>query len=108
SDTALVAGTVAGVVLGLLVVVDKGTRLALIGLFALYLSYLYAGQDFMRFQWDALLLEAGFLAIFLTGGSKIVVWLYRWLVFRYLFMAGGVKLPSRGPPLHDFAPPQEH
>ena len=97
SDTALVAGTVVGMVLGLLVVVDKGTRLALIGLFALYLSYMYAGQDFMRFQWDALLLEAGFLAIFLTGGSKIVVWLYRWLVFRYMFMAGLVKLLSGDP-----------
>ena len=26
------------------------------------------------------LLEAGCLAIFLTAGSRIVVWLYRWLV----------------------------
>jgi len=94
SDTALIAGTVAGVVLGLLVVADRWTRSALIGLFALYLSYVYAGQDFMSFQWDVLLLETGFLAIFLTGGSKIVVWLYRWLVFRYLFLAGVVKLLS--------------
>ncbi len=88
------AGTVAGALLGLLVVVDRWTRPALIGLFALYLSYVYAGQDFMSFQWDALLLETGFLAIFLTGGSRIVVWLYRWLVFRYLFLAGAVKLLS--------------
>src|SRR5262249_9211120 len=62
--------------------------------FALYLSYTYAGQDFMSFQWDSLLLEVGFLAIFLTGGSRIVVWLYRWLAFRYLFLAGIVKLLS--------------
>ncbi len=94
SDGALFAGTVAGALLGLLVVVDRWTRPALIGLFALYLSYVYAGQDFMSFQWDALLLETGFLAIFLTGGSRIVVWLYRWLVFRYLFLAGAVKLLS--------------
>jgi len=94
SDSALVAGTVVGIVLGLLVVLDRATRPALIGLFALYLSYVYAGQDFMSFQWDALLLEAGFLAIFLTGGSRIVVWLYRWLVFRYLFLAGAAKLVS--------------
>jgi predicted DCC family thiol-disulfide oxidoreductase YuxK len=97
SDTALVAGTVIGALLGLLVVVDRWTRPALIGLFALYLSYVYAGQGFMSFQWDALLLEAGFLAIFLTGGSRIVVWLYRWLVFRYLFLAGVVKLLSGDP-----------
>ena len=94
SDGVLFAGTVAGALLGLLVIVDRWTRPALIGLFALYLSYVYAGQDFMTFQWDALLLETGFLAIFLTGGSRIVVWLYRWLVFRYLFLAGAVKLLS--------------
>jgi predicted DCC family thiol-disulfide oxidoreductase YuxK len=94
SDSALLAGTVVGVVLGLLVVVDRWTRPALIGLFALYLSYESAGQEFMSFQWDSLLLEVGFLAIFLTGGSKIVIWLYRWLVFRYVFMAGVVKLLS--------------
>jgi predicted DCC family thiol-disulfide oxidoreductase YuxK len=94
SDIALLAGTVVGAMLGLLVVVDRWTRPALIGLFALYLSYESAGQDFMSFQWDSLLLEVGFLAIFLTGGSKIVIWLYRWLVFRYLFLAGVVKLLS--------------
>ena len=93
-DTALVAGTVIGVLLGLLVVLDRWTRPALTGLFVLYLSYVYAGQDFMRFQWDLLLLEAGFLAIFLTGGSRIVIWLYRWLVVRYLFLAGAVKVLS--------------
>jgi predicted DCC family thiol-disulfide oxidoreductase YuxK len=94
SDTALIAGAIVGAVLGLLVIVDRWTRPALIGSFALYLSYVYAGQDFMSFQWDSLLLETGFLAIFLTGGSRIVVWLYRWLVFRYFLLAGGAKLLS--------------
>ena len=94
SDTALIAGTVVGAVLGLLVILDWWTRPALIGLFALYLSYVYAGQDFMSFQWDALLLETGFLAIFVTGGSRIVIWLFRWLIFRYLLLAGAVKLLS--------------
>ena len=97
SDAALVAGTVVGAALGLLVVLDRWTRPALIGLFALYLSYVSAGQDFMSFQWDSLLLEAGFLAIFLTGGSRIVVWLYRWLVFRYLFLAGVVNCSPATP-----------
>ncbi len=94
SDTALIAGTIVGALLGLLVILDWWTRPALIGAFALYLSYVYAGQDFMSFQWDALLLEVGFLALFVTGGSRIVVWLYRWLVFRYLLLAGAVKLLS--------------
>src|SRR5262249_24423092 len=94
SDAALFAGTISGALLGMLIVVDRLTRPALIGAFALYLSYVYAGQDFMSFQWDSLLLETGFLAIFATGGSRIVVWLYRWLAFRYLFLAGVVKLLS--------------
>jgi len=94
SDTALVAATVAGAVLGLLIILDWWTRPALIGAFALYLSCVVAGQDFMSFQWDALLLEVGFLAIFVTGGSRIVIWLFRWLVFRYLLLAGAVKILS--------------
>ena len=94
SDAALIAGTVVGVALALLVVLDRWTGAALGGLFALYLSYVYAGQEFMSFQWDLLLLEAGFLAMFLTGGSRMVVWLYRWFVFRYFFLAGAVKLLS--------------
>ena len=91
SDTALFAGAIVGAVLGTLVVFDRGTRPALIGSFALYLSDVYAGQDFMTFQWDSLLLETGFLAMFLTGGSRIVVWLYRWLAFRDFLLAGAVK-----------------
>jgi predicted DCC family thiol-disulfide oxidoreductase YuxK len=97
SDALLLSGTVVGAVLGLLVVVNRWTRPALIGLFALYLSYVCAGQEFLSFQWDSLLLEVGFLAIFITGESRIVVWLYRWLVFRYLFLAGVVKLLSGDP-----------
>ncbi len=97
TDTALVAGTIVGAVLGLLVMLGLWVRPALAGLFALYLSYVYAGQVFLSFQWDLLLLEAGFLAIFLTGGSRIVVWLYRWLLFRYLFLAGAAKLLSGDP-----------
>ena len=94
SDAALVTCAWVGVALALAVVLGIVVRPALIGLFVLYLSFTHAGQEFMAFQWDGLLLEAGFLAIFLTGGSRVVVWLYRWLVFRYLFMAGMAKLMS--------------
>ena len=50
----------------------------------------------MSFQWDALLLEAGFLAIFL-GWSNLVPWMFRWLLFRLMFMSGVVKLASGDP-----------
>jgi hypothetical protein len=108
SDAALIAGTIVGVLLGSLVILDWWTRPALIGLFALYLSYVYAGQDFMSFQWDLLLLETGFLAIFLTSGSRIVVWLYRWLVFRYFLLAGAVKLLSGDSTWHDLTALEYH
>jgi predicted DCC family thiol-disulfide oxidoreductase YuxK len=107
-DAVLIAGSAVGVLLGLLVILDRWTRPALIGAFALYLSYFYAGQDFMSFQWDLLLLETGFLAIFLTGGSRIVVWLYRWLVFRYFLLAGAVKLLSGDPTWHHLTALEYH
>jgi hypothetical protein len=47
----------------------------------------------MGYQWDALLLEAGFLAIFL-GSSRMLIWLFRWLLFRLMFLSGAVKLLS--------------
>ena len=68
-------------------------RALLACLYVLYLSLSTAGQDFLSFQWDSLLLEAGFLAIFL-GNSKIVVLLARWLLFRLIFLSGYVKLAS--------------
>jgi len=108
SDSVLLAGTIVGVLLGVLVVVGIWTRPALIGLLALYLSYVYAGQEFLSFQWDLLLLETGFLAIFLTAGSRIVVWLYRWLLFRYLFLAGAVKLLSGDPTWRDLTALEYH
>lgn len=37
----------------------------------LYLSIVNAGQEFMSFQWDILLLEAGFLAIFFASWKPI-------------------------------------
>ena len=55
----------------------------------------------MGYQWDALLLEAGFLAI-LLGSSPIVIWLYRWLLFRLVFLSGVVKLASGDPSWRHF------
>ena len=108
SDSALFGVTVAGVLLGALVIVNRWTRPALVGLFVLYLSCVYAGQDFMNFQWDALLLEAGFLAIFLTSGSRLIIWLFRWLLFRFLFLAGIVKLLSGDPTWHGLTALEYH
>ena len=65
-------------------------------LFIYYLSIVNGGQIFMGYQWDFLLLEVGFLAIFLKP-SFGRVWLFRWLLFRLMFESGSVKLLSGDP-----------
>jgi lipase maturation factor 1 len=99
-DWFLKAACIAGVVMAVLLLIEilKGVweRLLLAGLYVLYLSLSTAGQDFLSFQWDSLLLETGFLAIFL-GNSKLVVLLFRWLLFRLIFLSGVVKLTSHDP-----------
>ena len=93
SDAALVGVCWAGVAVAALVLAGFFERAGLAILFVLYLSLSSAGQEFLSFQWDSLLIEAGFLAIFL-GNARIVVWLFRWLLFRLMFMSGAVKLLS--------------
>ncbi|HWK34328.1 MAG TPA: lipase maturation factor family protein [Hyphomicrobium sp.] len=94
SDATLKAGAWAGIALAVLLAIGIAQRLALLGLFVLYLSFIYAGQIFLNYQWDMLLVETGFLAIFLTGGSHLIVWLFRLLLFRFLFLAGVAKIIS--------------
>jgi len=49
---------------------------------------------FFNFQWDFLLLEAGFLAIFLPYGSPFILFLLHWVLFRLRFLSGLSKLLS--------------
>jgi len=62
----------------------------------LYLSFVNVGQTWYSFGWETLLLESGFLAIFLgarnTAPPVIVIWMFRWLLFRLMFGAGLIKL----------------
>ncbi|XP_025087696.1 lipase maturation factor 2-like isoform X2 [Pomacea canaliculata] len=79
-------------------------------LWVLYLSLYKVGQTFMWFQWDILLLEAGFLTMLvapfglpflhlrgLLPHDNITFWLVRWLLFRLMFASGVVKLTSYCP-----------
>jgi Lipase maturation factor len=69
---------------------------AWLAMWALYLSVVNVGQTFYGFGWETLLLEAGFLAVFLgpaaTTPPALVLWLFRWLLFRVEFGAGLIKL----------------
>ena len=93
-DWALTGACLAGAVFSLYLLFSRRERFALIALFVLYLSLSAAGRVFLHFQWDYLLLEAGFLAIFLPGGNRIVVWLFRWLLIRLRLLSGLAKLAS--------------
>lgn len=104
SDTAVVGTCYAGVLLALLVICNILPAPALLLSWAAYLSLCSVCHPFLNFQWDVLLLETGFLAIFLAPWqlrpriscapppSMIVIWLLRWLLFRLMFMSGVVKL----------------
>jgi hypothetical protein len=95
-DGALTAVWVLGAACGLVVVAGYWQRLALAACLALWLSLCAVGQDFLSFQWDVLLLEAGFLALF-ADDSPVRVWLFRWLIFRLMFFSGAGKLLSGDP-----------
>jgi len=97
SDTVLRFAAVAGCLGSLLLFLNILPRTCLILLFALYLSLFHAGWVFMNFQWDYLLLESGFLALLLSSGRRVVIWLYRWLLFRLRFLSGATKLLSQDP-----------
>ncbi len=97
SDFAIQSVCWAGAGLSLLLVFNLLPRLSLLLLYVLYLSLLYAGQTFMTYQWDTYLLEAGFLALLLSFATVPGIWLLRWLLFRFMFMSGAVKLLSGDP-----------
>jgi predicted DCC family thiol-disulfide oxidoreductase YuxK len=96
-DVAIQAVCWSGAGLALLLIFNVLTRTSLCLLYVLYLSLLYAGQDFMSFQWDTFLLETGFLALLMSFARTPGLWLLRWLLFRFMFMSGMVKLLSGDP-----------
>ncbi|HUK12109.1 MAG TPA: lipase maturation factor family protein [Thermoanaerobaculaceae bacterium] len=109
SDGFLRGLCVAGVVMAAAVVIGIAPAPLLGLLWLVYLSLVVVGRDFLAFQWDALLLETGLLAILFAPlqplparsgeapPSRLVLWLLRWLTFRLMFGSGAVKLASGDP-----------
>lgn len=103
SDAALQGVAIAGAVLSLLLLVGRCQKWILILLFVFYLSLYNAAQIFLNFQWDTLLLESGFLAIFLVNGpNKLLIFMFHWLLFRLRLMSGVAKLASGDPSWRHF------
>src|SRR5438105_2005169 len=108
-----------GVALSLLLIFGIAPALSLVALFVFYLSLTIAGQTFLSFQWDILLLETGFLSIFLAPWqlwpkgdllwrgsatpataapvSRAAIFLLKFLLFKLMVMSGVVKLTSGDP-----------
>jgi predicted DCC family thiol-disulfide oxidoreductase YuxK len=113
SDIFLHIQCAAGTLFAILLIFEIAPLLSLALLWLLYLSLTTVGGSFFEFQWDNLLLETGFLAVFfaplqLQPGfsreaqpSKIALWLLRLLLFKLMFSSGCVKLSSGDPAWHN-------
>jgi hypothetical protein len=109
SDRTLLALCWAGLLAALLLAANVWPRAMLAVCFVCFLSFVSAAQDFSAYQSDGMLLEAGFLSLFLAPGgllpgwgarrpaSRAVVLLLLWEWFRIYFESGVVKLASGDP-----------
>jgi hypothetical protein len=86
----------------------------------LYASVIVAGQEFMTFQWDLLLIECGVIGVVVCpwswrdkagwlGPQPVAsVWILRWLLWRLMFQSGFVKLASGDPTWRDLSALEHH
>ena len=106
SDSALHWQCATGVACATLLLFGIAPAPCLALLWLVYLSLSTVCREFLSFQWDILLLETGFLAIFFAPlrfwpkrvrelpPSVIVLWLLRLLLFKLMVQSGWVKLLS--------------
>jgi len=85
-----------------------------------WLSFVNLGQDFLSFQWDTLLLEVGFLLIFLEKPGLrprspgldcppiLIRFALTFLLFRLMFSSGIVKILSGDPTWADLSAMSYH
>lgn len=112
SDFALNALCWSGVTISLMLIAGVLPVASAALCWLLWLSIVNIGQDFLCFQWDILLLEAGFLNIFLAPWVvwdmplrknkclmfakpyMVAIWMFQWLLFRLMLESGLCKLSS--------------
>lgn len=109
-----------GAFLSLLLIVNVAPTPILFLSWFFYLSLTTVCREFLSFQWDILLLETGFLAIFLSPlhlfsksrhrspPSPLILWLFAWLLFRLMFSSGVVKWASHDPTWRNLTALQYH
>jgi len=103
SDATLTLFSCLGIIislLGMMGITERFGHFVSIGswfiLWLVYLSFVSIGQVWYAFAWESLLLETGFLAIFLgprkISPPRIIIWALRWVCFRNIFGSGMIKL----------------
>ena len=109
SNHALMALAWTGLLASLLVIANVAPRISLALCFVCFLSFIAVSQDFGQYQSDGMLLEAGFLSLFVApagwwpgwGSRSLPIraawWLLIWEWFRIYFESGAVKLLSGDP-----------
>src|SRR5204863_5082845 len=106
SDRSLLLRAWGGAVVSLLLVAGVAPVASAAALWALYLSLTIAGEEFLRFQWDGLLLETGLLAVLYAPfvwfsrpstdpePPAAVRWVLWFLAFKLTFLSGVTKILS--------------
>ena len=96
SDTVMTVGVWIGVALALATLAGNVPRVCFALSTGLYLSYATVCRTFLGFQWDNLLLECGFLAVFLPTDrpARWVHILFRLVLFKLYWESGIAKWQS--------------
>src|SRR3984885_6288040 len=109
SDHMLMALCWIGLIASILLVANLWPRAMLVLCFLCFLSFVSAAQEFSGYQSDGMLLEAGFLSLFLAPSGlypglgrkqppvRAAMFLLLWEWFRIYFQSGVVKLESGDP-----------
>src|SRR5271169_3164183 len=109
-----------GMIASLLLAINFWPRAMLLICFVCFLSFVSAAQDFSGYQSDGMLLEAGFLSLFLAPAgfrpglgrshppSRASYFLLQWEWFRIYFESGMVKLASGDPQWRNFTAMDEY
>jgi hypothetical protein len=109
SDRLLMALCWIGLIASVVLVANVWPRVMLAVCFLCFLSFVSAAQDFSGYQSDGMLLEAGFLSLFLAPAGlypglgrkqapvRAAMFLLLWEWFRIYFQSGMVKLESGDP-----------
>lgn len=112
-DAMLNAIVIAGLIASVMLTLNLAPRISIAVAVVCFMSFVTAAQDFSAYQSDGMLLEAGFLSLFLAPPglrpglgathppSRISVFLLQYEWFRIYFESGLVKLLSGEPQWRD-------